>query len=361
MKKLILMTAALLMAGSTAYASKARMEALGQNTDGSHIISDDRNIFLNPAHLHNMTDRFFFEWGAAGSGTKVDAVGNPKAEGGYFRKNTNSGWGLYLGNEDEDIITLRNSSSTSFLKPDNTVDFFYGQTAGNIKWGANLSYSNSSAEAAFAQKESLMSLRGGAIIGNLYEVYAHANLIDTADGAATDADDKYVGSGSVTVGGVHNLKDSKIYIQIANGNAKYTPSGGTEVDVKGSTMTVGWGKMYKMDNGTAFIKVAYESVTTEIGTTKIEMTTLPITLGMEKKVKDWLALRGSLKQAALINTLKTDTGAATTSGSNADTTAASAGMTIYMDKFEIDGNFTTTAGTLNAGNIMSRVGMKYLF
>src|SRR4051812_37381079 len=79
MKKLILVLASL--AATSAHATKARLAALNQDTNGSYFIADTRNIFLNPAQLASMKDHLNFEWG------KKDRTGVandiPENEGGF--------------------------------------------------------------------------------------------------------------------------------------------------------------------------------------------------------------------------------------------------------------------------------------
>ena len=87
----------------------------------------------------------------------------------------------------------------------------------------------------------------------------------------------------------------------------------------------------------------------------------PVLIAVEAPAASWLTLRGAIQQAILINSTETKAGSSTATSSTADTTSVSAGMTISFDKFAFDGSFTTTGGTLNATNLMSRVGMNYTF
>src|SRR5690606_20200578 len=97
-----------------------------------------------------------FEWGDDGDANEVDTPAAPKAEGGYFTKGSVFNYGVYLGNEDPEIVSLRNSASTivggTFLRPDNTLDLFLGGETGR-PWGANLSYSSNKAEAGGLERD----------------------------------------------------------------------------------------------------------------------------------------------------------------------------------------------------------------
>ncbi|MBY0412824.1 MAG: hypothetical protein K2Q18_01600 [Bdellovibrionales bacterium] len=96
MKRNVLVIAGLAVLSTNAFASKARVEALNQDSvRGSEYISDSRNIFRNPAHLNTMSNYLVTEWGTAAS---TDSQTAPRAEGGFFRETGSFNYGLYLGN-----------------------------------------------------------------------------------------------------------------------------------------------------------------------------------------------------------------------------------------------------------------------
>jgi len=88
---------ALLVLSTSAFASQARLQALGMSevdNDGMYYISDSRNIFLNPAHITGLSDQVMMDWG--NQGAYVSATGNasdatvrtdyaPKAQGGVIK------------------------------------------------------------------------------------------------------------------------------------------------------------------------------------------------------------------------------------------------------------------------------------
>ena len=64
MKKLLLLVIALLLISSGAFASKARMQALGQDAEaGSYYVSDTRSVFTNPAYVNSYKNYIITEWG----------------------------------------------------------------------------------------------------------------------------------------------------------------------------------------------------------------------------------------------------------------------------------------------------------
>ena len=83
--KITLLISTLLFLTQNAQASKSRLESLSQDNTGSYYLMDNRNIFLNPAHINKVAEGIDLEWGLAGSPTDVDSTANPKAEGGMYK------------------------------------------------------------------------------------------------------------------------------------------------------------------------------------------------------------------------------------------------------------------------------------
>ena len=80
MKKHIAIAAGLAVLSTSAFATKARMNALGQGDDrGSFYIQDSRNVFRNASEVNNMTNYVVTEWGTASN--TADSVTAPHAEG----------------------------------------------------------------------------------------------------------------------------------------------------------------------------------------------------------------------------------------------------------------------------------------
>ncbi len=63
MKKQIAIAMGLAVLSTPALATKARLEALGEDHYGSQFIEDNRNIFLNAATVNFHKDIVTYEWG----------------------------------------------------------------------------------------------------------------------------------------------------------------------------------------------------------------------------------------------------------------------------------------------------------
>ena len=94
MSNRLLLSFVVLMAAtlsSSAHATRARLNSLGQNTNGSLYIEDQRSMFQNPAYLASASSSANFELGSATVGA------TPQAEGGVTSSRGDMKFGLQLG------------------------------------------------------------------------------------------------------------------------------------------------------------------------------------------------------------------------------------------------------------------------
>lgn len=419
MKKIILIATALTLA-TPAFASKARLEALGDDKDGSFFIDDFRNIFLNSAHINNHKDQVFIELGGNGTGagtsqSNLDASGNQKAMGGFLKSTGNFVYGLYLGNESDTDQLLRVSawsdgtisSATDVthdrIAPvDNVTDFFFGGETSGYKWGVNLVYSDNEDE-SLKRKDSRSAVRLGLIKDNL-QAFANVSLANEAED--TDATDiasggtglKFDGSMGFHVGGSYQIGDWTPYISYKTG--EWDNVDGT-ITTEGSftEIKVGAGHRYSVSkSATLYSRINYFSEEVELkyasNPTSAKLTTIPLTLGYEVQAKEWLTLRGSIshnlmgnRETKNIGSLNTVTGRGlfagryngdqTVQGDRDETitnsTMVNAGATLNFGKISIDGLIGTSGadgiaddngdkkGVLALDRLMTRVAMIYRF
>ena len=103
MRKQIAIAAGLAALSTSAWATKARLQALGQDTTyGSLYYSDSRSVFKNPAYVNEYNNYVVTEWGeeiATTAAANLDQDGNSHAEGGFFKSAGSINYGVYFGNE----------------------------------------------------------------------------------------------------------------------------------------------------------------------------------------------------------------------------------------------------------------------
>lgn len=415
MKKTII---ALALAGmaTSAYASKARVEALGQDADDNYFINDSRSIWYNVSHIHDYKDMVMVEWGnSAGettNSTGLDGEANPKAQGGFFKSAGNGVYGIYLGEESNTGYLLRHTAETagataiSLLKPDNVVDVFYGMDMGGMRWAANVLYSKSEVKDGATptnnKEQTAMAARLGAS-SDMWEAHVNVSIKgESKTSAATP--EVFDGKLGYHVGGSYKLGAGKV---IANykgfkwdiKNATHT----TAVEAKYTQMWLGYGHEHEAGGGTIFTQVYYRNTKVEAPFTtqaaELKHAIIPLVVGFEAKANDWLTWRGSVStnlhgkvenkgitttnfQSVVANALAgafdatVNAGTETRKDTIKDSVSVSAGASLNFGKLSVDGLVGSTgsnrgtgapgasgskAGVLALDNLLTRVGVNYAF
>lgn len=385
MKKQIALAMGLAVVSGSAFATKARLEALGEDAYGSQFISDNRNIFLNAATVNFHKDMVTYEWGNSdtlatftsyegtnvGVATDQDTAQSPKAEGGFLKASGNMVYGLHFGSESNTANGLRTlAMGANAVHETNNIDVFVGGDAG-IQWGANLTYSSSENEANDAEQSSLRS-RLGVVSGNI-SAFANINLENSAEQGAAEFD----GQSGYQLGATYEMNDMYYMVQHRSFSAEDANS--DEISV--TYNWIGAAKAYKMnDRSNVWLSAWYKMETVENDFTAIMATGetksnyLPVTVAAEVEVKDWLTLRGSVGHY-VIGTQEADNGDKTTLSD----TVVNAGATVSFGDFAVDGligNVATSGtgantvgstdtsagnGTLRTDALLSRVSFLYRF
>ncbi len=405
-KQFIFVSAAMvaIFASGNLWASKARLQALGQDADrGSGYINDFRNIFKNPALLSGMENTVITEWGAASGNTSTAA--DPGAEGGFFHNANPFAYGLYLGSDLNSQNSVRSGAANSgyagsgisfglpgFVARDNEIDLFLAGDMG-AKWGIRLGYSKGE-EQAFGTStatHSALNLSAGTVMGNL-SLYGHLSLSDeskgdvTQDSTATppsplvNDNAKWEGSG-FEVGARYNMNDLIFTFNYRTLGADYTPGDGSVKNTtEQETIKVEAAHVANLsDSSMVFVAGAYVTQTSKdkdgtdvVSNLKVDRTSLPITMGIETNVKEWLTLRGSISQNVVLNSSKSTGSGQTASSTNQNTTNVEAGMGLNFGNLRIDGVIGNSgpdgviaanneSGVLSLDRLMSRVALHYTF
>lgn len=399
MKKLLLI-AALAALSNPAFASKARVTALG-NAD--HLV-DPQTAFDNPAHLTLMGDYVTFE---AGPGTatsptvvpgtttwsSVAATNNPNAEGGFVRSNGDAKYGAYLGRKSPFTDLMR--KSFGFLQQENPIELQYAMK-GAINWGAALNYSSSDIKSATTpQKQQAFGVRAGATADN-WSASALVGLGSTATGAiaanlltgdadgddiidggeitslTADADAKYKGTTGFKVKGAYKMDNLHLYAIHYMDGFKYESTVNAtlnDLKVEASQTDLGVVDHNKIDGGQWFYGVAVQMYSLKQSNANMDKKTtatyLPFMVGMEYDAASWLTLRASATQNVLLGSTKTDDGAGAfvdETDTIKNNTKVAAGLGLKFGKWVADGSWAAqTTGNLNTTNFVTNLGMTYMF
>lgn len=406
MKKQIVLATIATLATTSAYATKARMNALGQAQDrGSFYINDTRNVFRNAARINQTNNYAITEWGTATNGAAGGGTENaPNAEGGFFKNAGSFNYGVYLGNKSQDknynaanagyadgIVTAAGGTAggntyglAGFLDRSNDLDLFFGGDMG-VEWGVNLHYANSKAESGTAgareQKYSNLGLGLGMVMGDL-NAYINYTLSDEAEEDGTTAGSKIEDDGSMNIGVGYNMMDFTFFVDYNKNAVEFTAGTGVAATTTESTViTAGAGYTKEVSSTSRMftdlslvLTSAEDSSATTNANVEADTTTLPLTVGFETDATSWLTVRGSITQNIFINSYEYKAAGVTTKakGTNANTTNVQAGATLNFGKLMVDGMIGTQAGSragapgtdagvLATDNLMTQVAVHYWF
>lgn len=388
MKTQLTLALGLAVLAAPAFASKARLQALGEDNYGSQYINDNRNIWLNAAQINNHKDLVTYEFGTENA---VDDASSPRGEGGVFKTMGNMVYGVQMGGASSTGNGLRTASGLTGANETNNLDVFVGGDAG-LKWGANLGYARGANEnrANGASTES-MRTRLGVIMGDL-QVYANVNLANNAKGTnATGA--KFEGDLGYQVGVIQAWDGNTVFADYRSFDAENTLAG-TKSDIALKQLQVGIGRVERLnDKSNLFLKAQYVMGSVEndrlkplaaasqfggasgcgtgnaaLACSEYDSMQIPVTVGLETEAASWLTLRASVSQVVWGS--EED---AKNERSITDSTSINAGATLKFGELSVDGvignNATggatsangTDSGTIRTDSLMSRVAMTYRF
>lgn len=370
MKRNVLVIAGLAVLSTNAFASKARVEALNQDSvRGSEYISDSRNIFRNPAHLNTMSNYLITEWGTTTAAD--DSQNAPRAEGGFFREVGAFNYGLYLGNNE-----TRNNREAGFLGQDNALDLFFAGDMG-LQWGAKVHYAGSKDEtvAGNVRKNTAVGL-GLGIASGAFDAYADVTIMDKSEGNTTagqTSSAQFKTKPSFLVGGSYAWNSTTFFASYEMNKAEQKLAAGTTTN-KANTINVGAGRTWDI-NPTAKVFTDAKLVlgTSETPSPKLKTQKIPVTIGMEAEATSWLTLRGSVSQNVILGTQETAVSGTAKKKTIPNSTDVSAGATLNFGKLKVDGVVGTTGGSratgttgqeqgvLTTDNLLTRVGVTYMF
>ncbi len=400
MKKILLL-AAVATLSSPAFASKARLNALG-NAD--HLV-DNQVAFDNPATLAQFGDYATFEMGPTnnsssfvpGTTTWEDVIAGlpeqPQAEGGFVKSMDDQRFGMYFGRKSQFTDSARRAFG--FLRQENTLELQYARKA-DLNWGAALNYSSSDkkADTPVARKQQAMGIRLGATTGN-WEAFAVIGLGSTATGLAgtslltgpegtgvitggnfttlnNDADAKYTGTAGFKLGAAYKMDSLRFYGKYYQDGFKFDSTVNSSFNglkMEQSQFDLGAIDAIKHDGGHWFYGAALQMFNSKTSISnvdkKVTAMMMPFIAGIEHEALSWMVVRASVTQNVLLGSRKYDDGAlaaideANTINNN---TKVAAGLGLKLNKWMVDGALAAqSTGSVNATNFMTNVAMTYMF
>lgn len=386
MKKQLIVALGLAVLATPAFATKARLEALGEDNFGSYYIQDNRNIFLNSATLNNHKDFITFELGAAltnaTNAATQDVAASPRAEGGFAKSHGNFVYGVHFGNTTPTTALFRSKVTGGQEK--NPIDVFIAGDAG-VKWGVSVgyeSYDGSSGTGDNRISSNALRTRLGVIAGDM-EALAVISLKGDVHNRVDET--RMEGKSSYLLGVGYLLNNYKLFAEWTNAEAEFG-TGNTNEDIEFNRIRLGVGRAERInDRATLFAKVMVEQRTLDDSSNAAaggasvdtDTTTLPLTVGLEYDAASWLQLRASVIHNVW-GTEERDFGTPVSQklDSSVANTQVRAGASLKFGEFAVDGLISTTNsgdatvastdttggnGNLRTDSLMTRVSFIYNF
>lgn len=403
MKTQLTLALGLAVLAAPAFASKARLQALGEDSYGSAYINDNRNIWLNSAQINNHKDLVTYEFGGD---VNQDGAASSRGEGGVYKTMGNMVYGLHFGGASNTGNALRAGAGlidASGATPvgtgdeENNIDVFVGGDAG-MKWGANLAYAKTADESATDSSEA-MRTRLGVIMGDL-QVYANVNLINNAKGdysiGGATGTAKFEGDLGYQVGAIQAWDGNSVFVDYRSFDMSSDLNGTIDQkeDLSSMQAEIGIGRVERLNDKTnLFAKASFfmRDIENDHGkgagasagafgalcnggiiTACEEFKTkrVPVVIGLETEAASWLTLRASVSQVVW-GTDEVNSDESTVRNS----TVVNAGATLKFGELSVDGvigngdgstanrgeNTSAGQGTIRTDELMSRVAMTYRF
>jgi hypothetical protein len=384
----VLATSALV--GQQAFASKARMIALGEDKEsGSYHVQDVRNIFYNPAQVNQYQDLAIFEWGSeTGRGytstvvypPEVDYNSGPKAQGGVIKSLGDYTLGVYFGNESDTVDLTRAVADTSttasarnLKSAEDVLNVFFAGKASSIDWGVGLTYTSTKDDKVDTNADGITDASNGSkqyghaiSLGastETWQGFATVGLGSMSENTRATGQPRYDGKLGLHLGLTYSWNEWTPFVsykQIDWEQTRDTGSARVTTDGSYTNYEVGIGHERKVsDNITAYARVGYVYKEAELkfssAPTEIKNVYVPAVFAVEGKALSWLTLRASVAQKLFGRKDNNNYGSlpggvagpgsilaqaefgSAGKGSLGDTTDVAAGATLNFGDFMIDG------------------------
>ena len=367
-----LLTLAIVLASTSAFATRARVTALG---NAPHLV-DASTVSAKPADMFAVSDSLTIESGKTDIVPGTDDV-TAGAEALLIRSHGDAKWALSLGHDDVKTYGQRTDAGAT-LGQQNPFEISYGMKAGDMAWAATLAYSNFNNKLSGAEvKENTMGLKFGAATST-WDATIDLGLANKVTSAtSTTTEDEFKGKSNVAVrGGFWMASDMYVYGNVDMGGYEVSSAGAVGSEVKTTEISIGAINTVKSEGNEFFWGAGLASTTYKDSKAdavngndeKKSSLSLPLIIGVEANAASWLTLRGSVTQNVLIQNEKVQTTAATTTefapGENSTTFAAGAGL--KLGKLALDGSILKSTAAvaqqdINANDLLGTVGLTYAF
>jgi hypothetical protein len=381
MNKYLTLVLALTVVSAPAFASRARLESLGEGENGSYYIDDARNIFLNPAEIVHYKKKLWLEtgtepgytYGAAGTGgvtggnnTSDLSVAANRAQGGFSNTFGDFTYGVYMNQASQKTlqnVAIANAitgGTNTFIAPDSNIELFFAGE-GAVNWGVSAWWAGNDSVATAGNDRTAKQI--GARVGieaGALQAFATVGIVSKSyanDATGSTLDGKVGVDGGVT----YKMNDATLFAKFLDvgsdvNNVGVANTNTAQIRDMSYGLGAGWKKeMTKSTNLFARLEGDYEKAgvnTTTVGINSGTVNTwnLPAAVGAEAQALSWLAIRGSIQESLIgEQTGNTPGTGAQVKNSLGGTTTVSLGLGLTFGDVQIDG-LVATNGLNNPNN-----------
>lgn len=273
-------------------------DSYGDDLDGSLYYSDESNIFHNPAELYNAyPNGIYFQ----------------EDEGGYFKKNGRTAYGLYYGRDDRDFTNIRSElGGFGNITSDRNapVQLFFSRNSRSAAWGASLSYLNETSKASTATETENISVIKGSLgyTKRKYDIFLNYTMASGENALSTP--EEYDGGLNILAGFKYRTKKWNSYFVIKKNDYEYGAPGSI-TEAASTKLLAGAGRKLKsrkhMFTYYYSLNFSYETSSEETSTTSADTKeySLPLQLGIEYPLFSWLELRAGANYLFMRNSQTT--------------------------------------------------------
>jgi hypothetical protein len=396
MNKYLTLVLALSVVSAPAFASRARLEALGEGGDGSYYIDDARDIFLNPAQIVHYKKKLWLETGTDpssastagnpvsvtpnGTGTNsMDVSGNSltsRAQGGFSNTFGDFTYGVYLNHDSQK--TLQNVSvangvllkqaanpalgGNTFVAPDSNIELFFAGE-GPVNWGVSAWFAGNdqsgtvtganTANATSDRTAKQIGARLGVEAGAL-QVFTTVGIVSKSylnDASNTELDGKV----GVEAGATYKMNDMTGFAKFLDvgSDVQSNAAGFVSANIRDMAYGIGTGWKKEMTKSTnLFSRVEADFEKLGVSGQNVNTWNIPVAVGAEAQALSWLTIRGSIQESVIGEQYGNNplTGGTAFRNSLAGTTTVALGLGLTFGDVQIDGLVATGGSPINATN-----------
>ena len=365
MKNYLTLVLALAVVSSPAFASRARLESVGQDKNGSYFVDDSRNMFLNPAEISNYKKKLWLEYGSSTAATYnggQDVYTAPQAQGGFSNTFGDYTYGMYMGRQSDRLLNtllLANAvaGAGTFIAPDHNLDIFFAGE-GSVKWGVDLYWAGAQAKGALNKTANVLAAKLGVTADKL-SVFTTLGLSSSSksDGGTTATTNELKGKFAIDLGATYQMDNMKVKGNFSTFGSTLNQVGTDTVEATTTIMSLGAGWKKEVSKSVSVWTITgldYEkdgadknvNANTTVTNATQSWYNLPLTIAAEAQASSWLALRGAVSASILG---QNQNGNTKTTNNNQLTVAGGVGMT--FGDVQIDGVVGQAATTNGFGYI----------